>query len=186
MSDIISTSRGGKKLVDMNKHTYRKDKCVNGVWYWKCVVPKCGGRAKTEHGQDDGGREVISKITTTNPHTHAANPNKVSSLMAKQKLKILAENTQEQTRTVIATAVQGLSLPESAALPGSSSLSRCVRKWRSNKLMAPPNPTSVEGFEIPERYSKTLEGDKFLLHDSGVNDCKRILICGTESGKIAN
>ena len=182
MPYTISTTRGGRKLVDGNNHTYRTDRRVNGVWYWKCVVQNCGARAKTKHGQDDEGKDVVSDFTMTNVHTHAANPNKVSSLKAKQKLKTLAEVTQEQTRTVVANAVQGLSLPESAALPDSSSLSRCVRKWRNKNLIVPPNPSSVNGFEIPERYATTMQGDKFLLHDSGIQDSKRILIFGTEPG----
>ena len=182
MPYTVSTTRGGKKLVDGNNHVYRADKCLNGISYWKCAIPKCGARAKTKHGNDDEGKEIICEFTTTNSHTHAANPISVSSLKAKQKLKLLAEQTQENTRTVVAKAVQGLSLPESASLPQSSSLSRSVRKWRSKNRMAPPNPTAINGFEIPESYAKTLQGEKFLLHDSGSQDSRRILIFGTESG----
>jgi len=44
------------------------------------------------------------------------------------------------------------------------------------------NPTAINGFEIPESYAKTLQGENLLLYDSGSQDSRRILIFGTESG----
>ena len=57
----------------------------SGIGSVKCVVPNFGDRVKTEHGQDEEGKNVVSDFTTINVHTHAANFNKVSSLRAKNK-----------------------------------------------------------------------------------------------------
>ena len=107
---IISTNRGGKKLVDENNHTYKTDKRANKVWYWKCVVTNCVARAKTIHGQDEGGKEIISEFAMINAHTHASNSKIVSSLWTKQMVKSLKDATQEITRTVAAKTAQDLSL----------------------------------------------------------------------------
>ena len=93
-----------------------------------------------------------------------------------------AEVTQKQTDKVVAKAVQGLTLPELAALPGSSSLSGCLRNWRYTNLLTPSNPTSGNGFGISVKYATTLVCGKFLLYDSGVQDSRRKLIFGTHRG----
>ena len=78
MSYTISTTQGGRKLFNGNNHTYRTDKRVNGVWYWKCVVLNCGGRDKTKHRQGEEGKDVVSDFTMTNVHMHPANLKKVT------------------------------------------------------------------------------------------------------------
>ena len=67
-------------------------------------------------------------IRNKNMHTHGTNPCIVSSFMAEQKLKTLARKIQDNALTVYARTVQGLSLPETAFLPCSSSLGRIVSK----------------------------------------------------------
>ena len=96
MRYTLSTNRGCKKLVDDNNNTYRKNNSVNRVLYWKCVVSKCGGRAKMKHEQDIGGKYVVSKFMMTNAHTRCANPNNNSYISTKQKHEPLGDATQEK------------------------------------------------------------------------------------------
>jgi hypothetical protein len=44
-------------------------------------------------------------------------------------------------------------------------------------------PTARHGFEIPDQYTKTTDGRRFLFHDSGVDDCNRILIFTTDDNR---
>jgi hypothetical protein len=69
-----------------------------------------------------------------------------------------------------------------AEVAGPSSLSHRVREWRQKASKAPPIPRERHNFEIPEEYKKLESGEIFLLHDSGVNDEKRMLIFGTKQG----
>ena len=125
MPYTISTNRGCKKLVDDNNHTYRKNKCVNKVWYWKCVVSKCGGKAKTRHEQDREGKDVVSEFAMTNAHTHCENPKNNYPLRMKQKHESLAEVTQEKPSGVVPKTGKNISLGEISALTnGDSNVSR--------------------------------------------------------------
>lgn len=50
-------------------------------------------------------------------------------------------------------------------LPERENLKKSMRRVRRREL--PPNPTSLSDLnEIPERYTKTLAGESFLLYDS--------------------
>ena len=125
MPYTISTKRGCKKLIDDSNHTYRKNKCVNKVWYWKCSVSKCGGKAKTKHEQDREGKDVVSEFMMTNVHTHCEDPNNNSSLRTKQKHEPLAEVPQEKPSVGVPNTGENMSLKETAALiDGHSNLSR--------------------------------------------------------------
>ena len=97
----------------------------------------------------------------------------------------MSRHTQDNTRTIAAKTLEDLPLSVASNLLSTTNLSRNVRKWRSEGLMAPPNPQTNHGFEIPLNYATTANGEKFLLFDSGINDPKRILIFGTESGKVS-
>lgn len=101
-----------------------------------------------------------------NQHTYAYNPNeKIFS-----KIKPLED----------------LPLSASSNLPVNFSLGRSVRKWRSEGLVAPPNPLTKHGFRKPLKHAITSYGDKLMLYDSGVNDIKRVLFFGTKSRIFQN
>ena len=86
------------------------------VWYWKCSVSKCGGKAKTKHEQDREGKDVVSEFVMTNAHTHCENPNNNSSLSTKQKQEPIAEVIQEKPSVVVPNTGQNISLKETGVL----------------------------------------------------------------------
>ena len=62
-------------------------------------------------------------------------------------------------------------------LPERNSLKRQVNRIRNRHR--PPDPTSLHGIEIPEEYKVIRCGEPFLIHDSGAQGDKRILIYTT-------
>ena len=58
-------------------------------------------------------------------------------------------------------------------------LGRNIRSQRQNRRRH-PNPVVREALpELPPEYQVTSAGERFLIHDSGIGDEKRILIFGS-------
>ena len=70
-----------------------------------------------------------------------------------------------------------------AELPKLASTARSVRRIHYKACGAPPVPTSVCGFDIPQEFQVIGSSqEQFLQFDSGMDDEKRILIFATQSG----
>ncbi|KII61714.1 hypothetical protein RF11_06670 [Thelohanellus kitauei] len=89
-------------------------------------------------------------------------------------------NRHESIKNVIHDALQGCSENTLAAFPNGPSLSHCVQRARHKQNHAPPIPVQLQGFNIPDKYSKLLPGILFLQCDSGRDDAEHILIFGFE------
>ena len=163
MVHTVLTSRGGRKLIDEDNHVYHLDYSWDDITYWKCTVPKCKAWAKTIHNPEQENNSCELKVVHSNEHTHAYNPNEKILIEAKIKLKSMSGHTQDNTRTVVAKFLEDLPLSVASNLPSTTKHSRNVRKWRSEGLMAPPNPQTIHGFQIPLNYATTSNGEKFLL-----------------------
>jgi hypothetical protein len=65
-------------------------------------------------------------------------------------------------------------------LPKNAALGKAVRRARNDVNQVPSDPQNLRELVIPESYS-LLNGERFLLIDTGVDDPKRILVFGRES-----
>lgn len=104
-------------------------------------------------------------------HTHASDARIIKKKRAMTKLKELAKNTHETTRSVISNAIQGLDKPTLASLPNQKSLVKLVERVR-NTTTDPKNPGTLREINLTDQYRTTINGEKFLLFNSaeGVDD----------------
>ena len=80
----------------------------------------------------------------------------------------MAPDTHETTWSVVSNIVPSISKPLKIMTPSNESLPRTVRRLRARNEMAPPNPNSSHGFEIPDKYYRTTSGENFLMFYSGL------------------
>ena len=60
------------------------------------------------------------------------------------------------------------------------SVKRSLRRERARYM--PKNPTSLSDLTLDGEWTTTIDGDQFLLHDSGEESESRMLVFGTEQG----
>ena len=113
--------------------------------------------------------DLMSTLHTHAPDTAGAAARSVVSRMVE------SVNTEhESTRNVIRDAIQGSSEGTLAALPSRRTLSRRIQRARRRLNPTPPIPVQRSGFEIPDKYTKTISDLRFLQYDSGIDDVNRI------------
>ena len=67
----------------------------------------------------------------------------------------------------------------SKKIPKRDSVKRVISKYKRKEKEYFGNPASCAEIIIPDRYKFTLNGDSFLLFDSGEGDMNRIMLFGT-------
>ena len=88
---------------------------------------------------------------------------------------------QEATHSALTSSINHLSEEAVVHLPKIDSLKRANVRSRKKYHNVPPEPTSLTNLEIPEFYTITDWGDRFLLYDSEIeSENQRMLIFGTE------
>ena len=82
-------------------------------------------------------------------------------------LKGIARNSDSSTRTLLANSVEGMTAECVNKLPTLDSVKRSIRRCKRRQE------------EIPDKYKSTLNGDSFLLFDSGEGDIYRMMFFET-------
>lgn len=116
--------------------------------------------------------------TVKGSHNHLLDPRdaKVDEVVAKAVK--LAQETGMTTKEIIGTAKAGQSRDVLAQLPSDNALSNKIRKERSSDHPVVPN--KLEDLVLPEKYTKSAEGEDIVWFDSG-QKCDRIIILATQT-----
>lgn len=167
-----------KKLY-MDGFIYYKTTSTAKKIYWECKkyrAGECRARAIT----NASGSLVILKRPAIDDHLHAPNQHECEAEIAKNDLKREAEaNPERPPSAILREKLPKLSLGALAMLPDRENLKKSMRRTKQKDM--PSNPQKLEDFdEIPDRYSKTLLDEKFLIHDSGKDPKRRILVFATK------
>ena len=138
----------------------------------------CRARIHTIYGS-----EAPTEIFGSGKHSHPATELEIERRVAVNSMRD-AERAGRgtSTRHIIANASQLLSENGKQQIQNMPTLSRNVQHWRQAALGIPALPPLRTGYEIPDSFKFTKDGDLFLAYDSGVNDADRILMFATESG----
>lgn len=140
--------------------------------YWTCTRKKtCKSRVHTVDGK---------VVFRSDIHTHAANTAEASARSVVSRMVASVSSGHESTRNIIRDVVQGCNENTLASLPSRRTLSRRIQRARRKLNPTPPIPVMRSGFEIPEQYTKTTSGIRFLQYDSGIDDAERILIFSSD------
>ena len=95
----------------------------------------------------------------------------------KSRLKEEAETSVVTAQNVIANGLATTSAAAVANLPTVENMERTVRNQRIKPINHLPNPITRAAMPVlPPEFEQTLNGERFLLFDSGVEDDNRMLI----------
>jgi len=141
--------------------------------YWRCVQfeKECSARCVTNDGEFK---------SESGSHDHPAEAADTEKRKRISILKDSARNTQDTPAQIVAAA--SINMPKSVAgdFPTPMQLTRTIQKTRVAATGAPTNPTNLIDLVVPELYTKTCNGEEFLLFDSGPG-VDRILLYSTKN-----
>lgn len=122
------------------------------------------------------GDEIIGRV---NEHTHPPSAVKVEMNKIRSNIRDRAETSDQTAQNIIANELATASAAVAANLPRIEHLKRTIRGQRIEDH--PPNPIGrAEIPNIPIPYQQTLNGERFLLFDSGPGDDDRMLMFATD------
>lgn len=107
-------------------------------------------------------------------------PRDIEVAETKKKLKESAKTSGENTRTIVAKSVGGVSVESLAQMPSYKSLAETVRRQRKGITKQPSAPKSLMDLDIPHDLAKTCDDEPFALYDSGPDEKNRMIIFGTQ------
>lgn len=152
-------------------YRYLHSRRAKGRRYWDCDrvrTKQCSARAVT-NDPADGAPVVVFKGPSESSHLHAPNHEEVQADILTQTLKRkAAENPGQPPAQILRNELAGVSQGVRSEMPQREALTKAMRRQRQKDM--PANPGSLEEMgAVPQRYQKTLLGEKFLLHDSRTN-----------------
>jgi hypothetical protein len=159
-------------LLHFEGFIYIRSQKSKGRVYWDCRKVRsgeCKGRAITTEPNEDQ-EVVVLKGPKESPHTHPPNREEAAADVVKEKIKRKAEDHPEQPPAqLLRTELAGVPAGVLSQLPDQPALTQAIRRTRRRHL--PPNPTSLSHLhELPDRFTKTLLDENFVLYDSGAPD----------------
>ena len=119
------------------------------------------------------------KIASNPKWTRHYNSPHTKTTKIKENIKRRARDSLDNPREIVSAEVQNVSEAVAFNLPSLDHLGRNIRSQRQNRHRH-ANPVVREALqELPPEYQVTSAGERFLIHDSGIGDEKRILIFGS-------
>ena len=95
-------------------------------------------------------------------------------------VKRTSTTTRDSTQQSLATRSQHISEAAAVQITKVDHLKRIIRGHRQDAGRRLPNPADRRDIsELPQEYQLTLNGEQFLLFDSGVGDADRLIIFST-------
>ena len=171
------TSERKKDKASIQGFIYTLNRKSHDVEYWVCEKRGiCKARLHTHNNQVVKPTDP-SKIQSE--HSHGSDISRVDMLKGYTNLKGIARNSDSSTRTLLANSVEGMTAECVNKLPTLDSVKRTIRRCKRRQEEFYGNPSSCAEIIIPDKYKFTLNGDNFLLFDSGEGDIYRMMLFGT-------
>ncbi|CAM4834901.1 unnamed protein product [Rotaria magnacalcarata] len=174
ISFLISNKK--KRLLVIDGYIYQQNKSTAKVIYWLCEIKLCN--AGVHLNSDDQFLKY-----TENPHSHMPVPERleIRKMLTNIKSRVDREATaigqiyhEELVKANLSRAALAIAPTAREANHG---LNQCRRQ------AIPALPTTMD-FDIPSRYRKTADGERYLLSDRihyvGGKDDKRIIIFASD------
>ena len=127
---FIASTRSGGQLLVVEGFVYSKQKeLAHDVILWECVnrrnAQSCRARIRTRYGHEVG---------RLNMHTHPSDPEKVATMIVRNRMKNRAQVTREKTRVIISDYVAALPQETIARLPNEGTMRGDVRRQIESEL----------------------------------------------------
>ncbi|KAF7995945.1 hypothetical protein HCN44_007052 [Aphidius gifuensis] len=142
---------------------------------WRCKSYEshgCSAKAYTTNDSRTGSLRLCGT------HVHPGDPVGIAKQKVLSKLRSRAQKSSDNTKSIVARCISNVPSPVAAALPRVESMRRQVQRVRHDVRPYLATPKSVYELILPDEFTRTWKGDKFLLYDSGGKN--RILIFTTD------
>ena len=171
------TSEKNKAKATIQGFIYTLNRKSHDIEYWVCEKRGiCKARLHTNNNQVV---KPTDPSTISSDHSHSSDVIRVDMLKGYTNLKRIAANSDSGTRTLLANSVEGMAAECIIKLPKLDSVKRTIRRCKRGDEEYYGNPSSCAEIIIPDRYKFTLNGNSFLLFDSGEGDMYRMMLFGT-------
>ena len=173
---FVKSQRGKSKLV-YEGFVYVHQRTRGTSHYFKCEVDTCPGRAILKgvpKFDQMGGAVSMGRC-----HDHEPEEGREVILKSVENIRQSGRNTLSNPASIIQENLTTIPKKFANNIPSENSLSQIVRRQRRRDF--PPQPTARQGIEIPDSLQSTVEGEDFIIFDSGAtfeND-RRIIALGT-------
>jgi hypothetical protein len=152
----------GKDAIAYRGHCYRLDRSgVNGL-YWRCLKNNCRGRVMTDINRDN------LEVRTDHDHNPDFDGATVREVRERLRKRAFEENIpipQIYQQEVGPLANRPMI---AARMPGYPSVN--VTMYRERHASLPPLPQSAAAIVIPQEYTLSTTGQRFLLSQSANNE----------------
>ena len=173
-----SRSNRGKRILHLDGFSFHLNSTSSkGTKYWRCIkYPMCGGTAVEKPGR----RPACGRI----PHNHAANPERVDTMMAVAQLKQRAKtDASAQPKALYRDSLcQAVENQSAASFPPFESLSSTLYRLRRESF--PSCAGLANDLRVEDQFTRTRTGERFLLIDSRYRgrdgNTKRMLVFSSD------
>lgn len=157
----ISGQRGSTILIVEN-YMHNFDRVHQGIQKWRCRNRKCSGSVFIK---DDDYIDFVS-------HNHQPELSKIETLKFNLQIKSKAAVSRDRSNNIVSDAIRSVEEESLKNIIKTSSLKKIINRERKKQITF-----RVKEFnDIPEILQFDSKGNKFLIHDSGMNDKNRIVI----------
>lgn len=177
--ETVASTRGKNKVI-LNGFVYVKQKdLANNIVSYECERRRGGGKNLCECKAKVKLNADFSVVSYLHEHTHAADSFHGEVLKIRSSIKRKAEQTEETPQQILGQELQHLSQQAAVQMIPIRHVRRHIRRVKQKQNDVHPIPNN-RNFEIPEEYKCLIDGEKFLLYESGSHDLHRIVIFGTD------
>lgn len=165
--EFVMSEKGKRKLL-LDGHFFFKEKESVDQILWKCEnyqKTKCKVRVKT----------VNDVVTVRGEHNHVGDAAGVEAAKIYEAIKTTAKTTTNAPQAIITDATIQCSQAAAPKLPTIDVMKRTIRHIRQQQRAGPALPNHRQEIEFPEEYTRTLNGEDFLLYDSGPEEDRMVV-----------
>lgn len=162
------TSRGQEKLI-YDGYMYTKHRNQRNGIVWRCDFrSECSVCITVSND-----RQTVIKEPPEHSN-HAPDWGRLQAREHIEELKEAASTSREPIASIMQKNVERVSSEASMKMPKKETIKRTLRNVRKKNM--PPEPRSINDLQnIPDRYTKTLDGDRWLLHYDPNSENKLII-----------
>ena len=161
--EVIKSQKGGLKIIH-DGYMYTKN--------YARVAFSCKAAITTD-------LEMKNVISST-PHTHDPHDTAVSATKLRTTERERAGSSRGTLTQLLTDITSDAPIEVRAELGNPETIKRSLRCERAKHL--PKNPNSVGDLVLENEWTKTNDGDQFMIYDNGVDSSNRMLVFGTDEG----
>ena len=122
----------------------------------------------------------MKTVTSSTPHTHDPHDNAVSATKLRTTMRERVGSSRGTLTQLLTDITSDAPIEVRAELGNPETIKQSLRRERAKNL--PKNPNSVGDLVLEDEWTKTSDGDQFMIYNNGVDSSNRMLVFGTDEG----